>query len=268
VDEAVAESLLGALERGEQIEPITATNPSFSLADAYEVLRAIADTRVAAGWQHVGRKIGFTNTTIWEIFGVDAPMWAHLWDRTVLPAVDGVAVVALGTLGEPRIEPEVVFKLAGPDPLSEDPVAILEQVEWMAPGFEVVWSPYPGWKFALPDAAAAFGLHGGLVVGAPVAVTDANRPRLAQVLVDFEATLLRGDEVIDHGVGSNVLGSPALALGYLARVVADQPNQPPLAAGELITTGTITNAFPVAPGETWRSDYGALGLEGLTLRFA
>jgi hypothetical protein len=34
-----------------------------------------------------------------------------------------------------------------------------------------------------------------------------------------------------------------------------------------VTTGTITDAWPVAAGETWSSDYGALGLEGLTLSF-
>jgi 2-oxo-3-hexenedioate decarboxylase len=74
--------------------------------------------------------------------------------------------------------------------------------------------------------------------------------------------------VIDRGTGSNVLGSPALALGHLARVVAEQPQAPKLAAGEIATTGTITDAWPVAPGETWSSDYGALGLAGLTLTFA
>ena len=68
--------------------------------------------------------------------------------------------------------------------------------------------------------------------------------------------------VIDRGVGANVLGSPALALAHLARVLADQPQMPPLAAGELVTTGTITDAWPVAPGETWSSDYGTLGLPG------
>jgi len=36
----------------------------------------------------------------------------------------------------------------------------------------------------------------------------------------------------------------------------------------VITTGTVTDAWPVAHGETWRSDYGSLGIEGLVLRFA
>ena len=68
--------------------------------------------------------------------------------------------------------------------------------------------------------------------------------------------------MIDRGVGANVLKSPALALAHLARVLTDLPQFPPLTEGEIVTTGTITDAWPVAPGETWSSDYGALGLEG------
>ena len=51
-------------------------------------------------------------------------------------------------------------------------------------------------------------------------------------------------------------------------MLAGQPQFPPLAAGEIVTTGTLTDAWPVAPGEIWASDYGTLGLEGLTVTFA
>ena len=125
----------------------------------------------------------------------------------------------------------------------------------------------PDWKFSAADCTAAFGLHGALTIGAPVAVTDANRAALAATLPTFALTLSRGNAVVDRGVGANVLDSPALALAHLARLVADQPNFPPLAAGEIITTGTLTDAWPVAPGEVWSSNYGALGLDGLTVRF-
>jgi 2-oxo-3-hexenedioate decarboxylase len=79
--------------------------------------------------------------------------------------------------------------------------------------------------------------------------------------------LSRGDTVIDRGVGANVLGSPALALAHLARLLAEQPNAPKLAAGEIVTTGTVTDAWPVAAGEVWTSDYGSLGIKGLALSF-
>ena len=51
----------------------------------------------------------------------------------------------------------------------------------------------------------------------------------------------------ESGIGANVLDSPALALGYLARVLAGQP-QFPLSPGEIVTTGTITDAWPVMNG--------------------
>jgi 2-oxo-3-hexenedioate decarboxylase len=167
---------------------------------------------------------------------------------------------------QPRIEPEVVFKLKAPVPRTDDANAVLASVEWIAPGFEIVQSHFPDWKFSAAECAAAFGLHGALVIGAPIAVTNANRAALAAALPAFEVTLSRGDAVIDRGIGSNVLDSPALALAHLARLLAEQPQAPKLAAGEIVTTGTITDAWPVAAGEVWSSHYGALGLAGLTLR--
>jgi len=161
----------------------------------------------------------------------------------------------------------VVFKLKAPVPASEDPAEILASVEWLAPGFEIVQSHFPDWKFTAADCTAAFGLHGALVVGPAVAVTDAGRAALAEKLSSFAAALSRETTVVDRGSGANVLGSPALALGHLARVLAGQPWFPPLAAGEIVTTGTLTDAWPVQSGETWMSDYGDLGLPGLTVRF-
>ena len=73
---------------------------------------------------------------------------------------------------------------------------------------------------------------------------------------------------MDRGQGSNALDHPALALGFLADILAKQPMFDPLAAGEIITTGTLTNALPIQAGETWQSRYEGLpGVEGLTLRF-
>jgi 2-oxo-3-hexenedioate decarboxylase len=266
--EAVADRLIAAYDGVTTLAPITSALPNFSFADGYAVLAIIEARRRTQGWKSIGRKIGFTNRTIWPRYGVDQPNWAHMWTRTVRFAPDGSAALDAGRFVNPRIEPEVVFKLKAPVPLSNDPVAVLSAVEWMAPGFEIVQSHFPEWKFKLADCTAAFGLHGGLIVGAPVALTDANRSPIADMLPKFTVTLARGGAAVERGIGANVLDSPALALGYLARVLADLPQFPPLAAGEIITTGTITDAWPVKNGETWSSDYGELGLAGLTLTFA
>jgi 2-oxo-3-hexenedioate decarboxylase len=263
----IADRLIAAWDDAAQIAPITAGEPGFDIAAAYAVLDAIERRRIAQGWRPLGRKIGFTNRTIWARYGVFVPMWAHVWDRTVQRAPQGSAALSLAGLVEPRIEPEVVFGLSGPIAPDADALAALHSVEWIAAGFEIVQSHFPGWKFAAPDCTAAFGLHGALVVGAPVALSAAGRAAIADRLPAFELTLRRGGATIDVGVGANVLDSPALALVHLARVLAAQPQFPPLAAGEIVTTGTVTDAWPVAPGETWTADYGTLGLPGLALTF-
>jgi 2-oxo-3-hexenedioate decarboxylase len=264
----IADRMIAAQDGATVLAPITASEPEFSVADAYAVMGEIEARRRAQGWRPVGRKVGFTNSTIWPRYGVWQPNWAHLWDRTVHRARDGRATLALAPFVQPRIEPEVVFGLNAAVPPTDDALSVLACVDWIAPGFEIVQSHFPDWKFKAPDCTALCALHGALVVGTPVAVTDASRAALAAMLPTFGLTLSRGATVVDRGVGANVLKSPALALAHLARVLADLPKFPPLAAGELVTTGTITDAWPVAAGETWSSDYGALGLQGMTLTFA
>ncbi len=73
--------------------------------------------------------------------------------------------------------------------------------------------------------------------------------------------------VRDRGVGSNALDHPALALAFLADIVDTQPKFDALAAGEIITTGTLTAALPIAAGETWTSDIGGLPVAPLTVTF-
>jgi 2-oxo-3-hexenedioate decarboxylase len=63
-----------------------------------------------AGWRPVGRKIGFTNRTLWDRYGVHEPMWGWVYDRTLIEAQDNEANVRLDELVQPRIEPEIAFK--------------------------------------------------------------------------------------------------------------------------------------------------------------
>lgn len=262
-----ADRLEAAFLAGTQCACPTAGDAMFDVAAGYEVLRELHARRRARGWQAVGRKIGFTNTTIWARYGVDRPMWSHVWDRTLVPAVNDRAEIALAGLMEPRIEPEIVFGLAGPLPSGDDPLAVLRVVAWVAPGVEIVQSPFAGWKFTAADCAAAYGLHGRLAVGSRVTIDESNRATIVAALPTMAVTLLRGASLVDSGTGANVLGNPVRALMHLRDVLATQPWAPPLAAGEIVTTGTITDAHSVQPGETWQARFGALGLRPLDVVF-
>jgi 2-oxo-3-hexenedioate decarboxylase len=264
---SIADHLLAAYDEARMIEPVSTAWPDFDSAAAYEVLGHIAARRRAAGWVAVGRKIGFTNRSIWPRYGVDRPMWAPVWDRTLHAADDGSRSVSLRGLVQPRIEPEVVFGIGAPVPATDDAAAVLACVDWIAPGFEIVQCPFPDWKFALADCTAAFGLHAALVVGPRLAVDGASRATLVDTLTSFEATLCRDGSVVARGTGAHVLDSPALAVAHLAGVLRDQPRSELLSPGEIVTTGTLTDAWPLSAGETWESDYGDLGVAGLRVTF-
>ena len=172
----------------------------------------------------------FTNRSIWPRYNVDRPLWAHVWSRTLHFAENGQAQVSLAQMAHPRIEPEVVFKLRAEIPVTDDPNIVLDGVEWVAAGFEIVQSHFPDWKFSAADCAADFGLHGALIVGKPIPVDRNNRRALVGLLESFTLTLRRRGKVMETGTGAVVLGNPALAISHLAGVLAQQPQFPALAS--------------------------------------
>jgi 2-oxo-3-hexenedioate decarboxylase len=192
-----------------------------------------------------------------------------VYDRTLVASKHNRATLSLKGSARPRLEPEIAVKLKAPHAAGvTDPARILEAIEWVAPSFEIVDCHFADWKFKSADSAADFALHWRLVVGAPHAVRAAEIPKLVAQLRDCRVTLSRNGEVRDRGVGANALGHPAAALAHLAAVLAGQPQFAPLAAGEIITTGTLTAALPIRPGETWSSSYEGLpGVTGLELSF-
>jgi 2-keto-4-pentenoate hydratase len=124
----------------------------------------------------------------------------------------------------------------------------------------------PGWKTSLEHSTAFNGLHGRLIVGTPVELK--RLPDLEARLPGLEMILKKGAAVVDRGVGEIVLGSPLAALGHLVGLLAQQLEAPSLAAGEIISTGTLTDAHPVAPGEAWSTEIRGLPLPGLRVRFS
>jgi 2-oxo-3-hexenedioate decarboxylase len=263
--ESIAAEIFELLGSGRQVEPFSARFSGFDLAAAYRVAARVHERRVARGERPVGRKIGFTNRRIWPEYGVWAPIWGYVYDTT-LHDLDAVADgFPLAGLAEPRIEPEIVFGIgAAPRPGMDD-AALLGCIEWVAHGFELVQSIFPGWRFAAADTAAAYGLHGALLVGRRFPV-EAQRERWLEALPAFEIELARDGEPVDRGSGAHVLDGPLRALAHLVDVLAANPGQPPLAAGEVVTTGTLTRAFPVAPGQTWSTVPRGIELPGARLR--
>jgi len=261
----LAAELVDLHARARAVPPFSARYPGLTAESGYAAARQLHAHRLAQGWRPVGRKIGFTNRTIWPRYGVYEPIWGTVYDATIIFSKENEAVVPLDGLVQPRIEPEICFKLKSAPPLTRDPARLLQSIEWIAHSVEIVQCWHPDWKLQLADSTAANGLHGRLVVGRPVPIEKISG--LAAALPFLKADLLRDGARVDSGVGSNVLGSPLLALRHLIELLEKQPESPPLAAGEIISTGTLTDAHPVAPGERWRTDLHGFATRNLEIEF-
>lgn len=261
----VALDMLRALDARSQIASLGAVRPDFDLAAAYQVTAQVCALRQARGERPVGRKLGFTNRNIWEEYQVFGPIWGYMYDTTVRFIDPQAASFELASVVEPRIEPEITLSFSrAPEP-GMDEGAILECIDWVAHGFEIVQSLYPGWKFTAPDTVAAFGLHGALLLGPRFPVTSANRAQWLDYLTNFQVRLLCNGRALDHGVAANVLGGPLSAVRNCIDVLSHDADNRQITAGEFVTTGTITRAFPISRGEEWQSEFFNSPFEGIRL---
>lgn len=264
--EAIAREMKAAQDAARQVEPFTARVRGFDMAAAYTVAELMHTARLAEGAVPVGRKIGFTNPDMWSRFGVEEPVWAHLYDRTVLRLSGDRTECRLGGFVEPKIEPEIVAHFRSQPPAGAGLAGILESIDWVAHAFEIVQSHFPGWRFQAADTVADSALHAALLIGPPQPVDRLGEDPVA-ALESFSLTLSCEGQDPERGRGSNVLGSPLLAIAHLVAVLERQPGAVPLQAGEIVTTGTITTARSVRAGETWQSELEDIGLPGLTVDF-
>ena len=180
----------------------------FDVAAAYQCSLEVRSLRIARGEVPRGFKIGFTNRNIWPIYKVYAPIWGSIYDTT-LSFCEGEGTVSLANCCQPRIEPEVVFAMKSTPVANATLDDLVNAIEWVAPGFEVVQSHLPDWKFEAADTVADGGLHARLLVGRKVPVTEIadSAIKLSEALAAAQVTLLRGDRIIDRGRGANVLDS-------------------------------------------------------------
>src|ERR1700761_8826372 len=141
--DAIAAEVVDALTHTRQIAPFAGRPDGLTIDSAYGVTPRIRKMYEARGLKIVGRKIGFTNRTIWDQYGVYQPIWGYVFDETAKHLAD-VETLALQPFSEPRIEPEIIFGLGSAPSAGMDEIALSCCIAWVALGFEIVQSLSPG----------------------------------------------------------------------------------------------------------------------------
>ena len=246
--ERAAQDLLRAARDARPIPPLTESNPSWELDDAYEVQRQVRSAWLADGARLAGRKVGLTSQAMQDMLGVDQPDFGFLLDSMLASSGEAIPVA---NLIAPRVEAEIAFfiakPLAGP---GVDRRQVLDATEAVAPALEVIDSRVADWRIKLVDTVADNASSGMAVLGE-------RRPLDALDLAAEEMELdVDGEQV--SGSGSAVLGThPADAVAWLADTLAGFGER--IEAGEVVIPGAMARALPVGAGSRAVARFSTLG---------
>jgi 2-oxo-3-hexenedioate decarboxylase len=262
----LAHELMTAYETGQMVAPPPSERPDFELNTAYEVEATLKRFREHAGHRAVGQKVGYANKAVWRLLKLETLVWAHMYEDTIHYAHDNFASLTIAHPRSLKIEPEIVFGLKQSIADGLDAAGALAATDWLALGFEIIDCPFPEWKFQPSDFVASFGLHAALVVGERITVTPELIPSLLEELPRFKVRMKKNKDLVEEGSGKNSLKSPALCLAELGAAVAKRFPSQPLAAGEIVSSGTLTAGHLTSKGDQWSAEVEGIALPSLTLR--
>jgi 2-oxo-3-hexenedioate decarboxylase len=229
-----ADVLTAARRELKAVPPLTDSFPELDQATAYQVQRL---QRAAAG-ALAGWKLGVTSRAKQKQVGIDAPVYGYL---AAADALDLGEPLAVAQQIQPRAEPEIVLvmgrDLEGAHVTAADVLAATSAV---AVGIEVLDSRYENYRFTIPDVVADNTSAGRYVVGTPVPVAGIDL-KLVGVVLEHNG------EVFGTASGAASLGHPAAAVAWMVRSLAEHGEG--LRAGEIVLSGGLTAAVPLAAGD-------------------
>ncbi len=221
------------------------------LEAAYAIQALLVERLLPEGERAIGYKCACTGQIAQQALGIDRPVFGRLLSHTTSPS--GIELPA-ERFTHRVIEAEFGIRVAR-DVVERDgghtAESIAEYVEAVIPAVEIVDHRYADWSVGALQVAADNAIHGWWIEGRPV--TDWHGIDLGSAEVEVRSN----GEVITTGSGANVLGHPLNVLAWLADELPRFDRR--LRAGDLVTTGVVTDVFEAGPGDVITAEFAGLG---------
>ena len=243
-----ADDLFKAQVNGIPILPLTQSDPSLSVPDAYAIQLENVKRQLSLGQVVSGKKIGLTSEGIQKQLGVNEPDYGHLFK-----CMEYSVEVPFDRLLQPKIEAEVAFilkdDLQGGKITPED---VLRATDYVVCAFEIVDSRVADWKIKLPDTIADNASSGCYVLGKKKVFL--NQVDLSAVKMELYKN---GEELVGKGTGAAVLGNPIYSVAWLANCLWNYGVV--LKKGEVILSGAFSAAPKAERGDVFEAHFSTLG---------
>lgn len=264
-EEAALSAARELLRQHRHRERFTALPAPWLVADgaaAYAIqAHFVGELAQLRGTRACGYKIALTTPAMRQMVGFHDSVSGQLLQDQILPTGSTIRASEYRHL---LVEFEIAFRLKADVPASRTSwtrETILPFVECAYPALEIADdrdADYAQLAGSILTLAADNAWNQGLVLGAPVSSFTS-----ASLLAATGVAYIDGQEA-GRGTGADVMGHPLDALAWLANHL--QHRGLPLAAGHLVTTGSlVTSKFPVA-GNTVAFHVDSLGVVALHVR--
>jgi 2-oxo-3-hexenedioate decarboxylase len=252
----IAQTLIEAARTRTATHPLTNDYPDLDAATAYEVQDAVVNARVLGGARIIGAKLGLTSVAKQKQMNVSEPLYGWLTDDMQLDTGESLTC---SDYIQPRCEPEIAF-LLGEDIAGRHILAahVLAATALVFPAIDVLDSRFAGYKFTGADVIADNSSCAGFVFGGQG--TDPRGIDLRLVGCAFE----KNGQLAATAAGAAVLGHPAASVAWMIRRMAERGQG--MKAGQIVMAGALTEAVPVAPGDTVVARFDRLGSVELPCR--
>ncbi len=232
---------------------IDAVPPEWRPADRSAGYSAQREIVRLSGQPVAGWKIAATSTAGQKHIGVDGPLAGPLLRNRVLE--NGATISLQGNIMNVA-EAEFAFTFGTalprrPNAYTQDEV--LAAVESLHPAIEVPDSRYHDFaRVGAPQLIADTACSCWFVLGPATRAEWRGRD-----LASHAVTTIHNGAKGPTGSGANVLGDPRIALTWLVNELSTFADG--VEAGQFVTTGTCIIPARVAPGDTFRADFGEFG---------
>lgn len=229
--------------------PVRSLIGETSQENAYTVQNIITQKRIENGATLVGKKIGLTSVKVQQQLGVDQPDFGMLFDDM---EIKNGGNLSISDTMQPKVEAEIAFVLKKDINSLNPSLAETEAaVDYAMAAIEIVGSRIAGWDIKITDTIADNASASHYVLG------DVKK-KLSEIdLIDCEMQLFQNNHLVSQGNGAACLGSPLIAVQWLAKKMAAVGN--PLQAGDLILSGALGPMVNVAEGDKIKATVEGLG---------
>lgn len=227
--DAAAKQLREAQQNYLPCSPIREIIGETDIETAYAIQQKNVEKRLQEGAIRVGAKIGLTSLAVQKQLGVDQPDFGILFADT---QVKNGGSLSVRDILQPKAEAEIAFVLKSDlTGQSFSEADILNATDYVCAAIEIVGSRVENWNIRITDTVADNASASHFVLG------DLKLNPLEADMVNCKMTLLKNQEIVSEGSGAACMGSPVVAVVWLAETMSNLGT--PLQKGDVVLSGAL-----------------------------